>query len=271
MPKLAAVKSFPKILLRSAMELYSGIYLHQAASLAFTTLLTIVPLIIVTVYVMSIFPAFNDQFLLAKEYVFSNFVPTSREVIETYLNNFSEKASTLPVTSILFLGASVLMLIVFVKNIMNEIWGSPRYKNIINSIKHYILVMCLPMLILFGIILTSILMASNWYNLATDYLHIKFIASLLMSFIINTLCFMLLYWGMPNCKVSISYALVGGVLASLLFELAKVGFVYYLYVFPSYELIYGALAVIPIFLIWIYISWSIIIYGALVTKELQDS
>ena len=263
------IRKIVKSAFKSSLQLFTGIYFYQVSALSFTTLFSIVPLFIVTVYVLSIFPIFTSMFTMAKEYIFANFVPASGAVIEKYLTDFSQQAATLPITSILFLAVSVLMLIVLVKNIINDIWGSPQYQSLVDSIAHYLLVLILPIIIIIGIFLTSYLMTSHWYSLAVDYLHIKFILSLVLSIVINSLCFTTLYWVMPSCKVNFINSFIGGGLASLLFEVAKVGFVFYLQIFPSYELIYGALAVLPIFLLWIYISWSIIIFGALVTKALS--
>jgi membrane protein len=237
------------VFLRSAKIFFADKYSYQASALAFTTLLTLVPVLAVAVYILRLMPFFNKLFVFAKQYVFMNFVPTSSVVIEKQLNVFSEQAGALPTGSIAFLVASILMLVLLVKNCINDIWGSPQYKSPILRAAHFLMILVTPIFVAAGMYLSSFF----WMSFITPV-------------IINALCFGLLYIVMPSCHVEIADGVVGGLVAAILFEIAKVTFVLYMQLFPSYQLIYGALAVIPIFLLWLYISWSIIIYGAIVSK-----
>lgn len=242
-------------------------YSYKASALAFTTLLTLVPMFTITVYVLTIFPFFDEVFTLAKHYVFLNFVPTSSVVIEQYLEQFSQQANRLPMTSMLILVVSILMLVALIKNIINEIWGSPGYKNIFLTIAHYIIILSMPVLIAIGIYISYYFFNSYWISSAANTLGLELVLSFLLPIFINTFSFSFLYLLTPSCPVKFLDGVFGGLVAALLFEIAKTGFVFYIKLFPSYELIYGALGVIPIFLIWLYISWSIIIYGAIISNN----
>jgi membrane protein len=82
--------------------------------------------------------------------------------------------------------------------------------------------------------------------------------------------FTILYLTLPNCPVKVRHALCGGFVAMVLFAWAKFGFSWYLVNFPSYELLYGALATIPIFLLWLYLTWIIILLGAIVSYVIAN-
>ena len=90
---------------------------------------------------------------------------------------------------------------------------------------------------------------------------ILFIAPYVFTF----LAFILLYITVPNCKVKLKDAAIGAGISTILFEIIKHGFTFYIAHFPTYKLIYGALAAIPIFLLWLYLSWLVILFGALIS------
>ena len=87
--------------------------------------------------------------------------------------------------------------------------------------------------------------------------------------LIEWVAFSFFHWVMPSCRVQLRFAMIAGLLTTFLFEAAKWGFVQYLHHFPTYHLVYGALATIPILLVWIYLSWVIVILSALVCNVLQ--
>lgn len=262
MPKY---KYLSRLLKTATKRFFADNYLYEASALAFTTLLTLVPLLSILIYVLSIFPFFDKLFMLAKHYIFTNFVPTSGTVIEQYLEEFSQQATVLPTTSMLFLLFSIIMLISLVKNIINTIWGSPRYRNTLLSILHFLAILVMPVLIAISIYITNGVVGFYWITHTADILGLQLLLSGLLVFFTETLSFTLLYMVMPSCPVKLKDGLMGGLVATVLFEIAKTGFVFYIQFFPSYQLIYGALAIVPIFLLWLYISWAIVILGALIS------
>jgi membrane protein len=87
---------------------------------------------------------------------------------------------------------------------------------------------------------------------------------------ITTLAFTLLYVLMPARRVPLTAALCGGLFAALGFEVAKYGFRFYITTMPTYQLVYGALSALPLFLVWIYVSWVVVLIGAAVTATLAE-
>lgn len=246
-------------------------YTYRASALAYTTLLALVPLLSVIVFITSIFPVFNDLIKSAENYAFTNFLPTSNTIIQTYLESFVAKTQNLPTIGILFLFVTVGMLITTIIDTLNEVWqiASVKKRNITLLI-YYLILIIAPLSIGIGIAFSSYLYSLNWFANTTNYFHMNIYLLAFFPYIINIIAFSILYIITPNCHVEWRDGLAGAIIAATLFEIAKKAFAFYLKAFPSYELIYGAIASIPIFLIWLYISWVIILYGALFTHSMYQ-
>lgn len=250
----------------AAKRLFLDKYTYRASALAFTTLLTLVPLVVVIVSIISFFPIFTKFITLAQNYIFENFVPTSGTTIQFYLERFINQATKLPTLGIVFLFFTVITLIITIEHTLNDIWQAQQRKKKITAILLYWLVLILmPLLLGFSVFFGSYVFSISWFSGATSKLGIQIPLLVSLPLLINTVMFSALYVAVPNCKVPWKDGFLGGFIAAGLFEIAKKGFALYMRKFPNYELIYGTLATIPIFLLWIYISWLIILYGALVT------
>ena len=248
-------------------------YTYRASALAFTSLLTIVPLMFVIVFFVSIFPVFKHILLLGENYILQNFIPTSALTIEYYLHGFLQQATQLPTFSFLFLLVTTFMLVYTIEETLNEIWEvkpRPTSKQIAILLVYWILFLLIPILIGLGVFLSSYAYLLSWIVYA-DQPKLYYYLLAFLSLAMNTILFTLTYLYVPNSDVSLDNGFVGGILAALLFEFARFSFALYIESFPSYAVIYGAFAIIPIFLIWLYIFWSIVLYGALVTQGLEKA
>jgi membrane protein len=247
-------------------RLFKEKYTHHAAALAYTTLLALVPLISVILSVVAIFPIFDTFVVLAREYIFSNFIPTSSQIIQTNLESFVQQATKLPLIGILFLLLAAYMLIITVEHTFDEIWNVPKRKSKWSTFILYWLILLLsPIFIGLSVFITTYLVSLSWIVSAQSTLpSFRFLS--ILPVIINTTIFTLMYTVIPHSHVRWRDGMIGGFLVAVLFELAKIGFVFFIKQFNNYEFVYGTLATIPIFLIWIYISWLIILYGALVVN-----
>jgi membrane protein len=247
-------------------RLFKEKYTYRAAALAYTTLLALVPLISVIVSVVALFPIFNQFVILAHDYIFSNFIPTSSQIIQTNLENFVQHTIKLPLIGVLVLLFAAFMLIITVEHTFNEIWNAPKHQSKWSTFILYWLILLLsPVFIGLSVFISTYIFSLSWLVSAQSSLHsFRFLS--ILPLIINTIIFSLLYTVLPHSPVRLRDGLIGGFLAAVLFEFAKIGFAFFIKQFNSYELIYGTLATVPIFLIWIYISWLIILYGALVVN-----
>lgn len=248
-----------KIIFAAVLRFQNEKFTYQAATLAFTTLLALVPLLLVLFYFVTIFPFFKDAVLLGENYIVENFVPASIAPIENYFHDFLQQASSLPILNIIFLFITAAILVDTIEDTLNTIWKtSHTKKHLLMSITYWLIFLLLPLIIGISVFLSS------YIAIFLDKSNFLF---KLIPILINTIVFSLVYIFAPNVRVDWKDGLQSGLVAAILFECLRLGFAMYLHFFPSYALIYGAFATIPIFLFWLYLFWYIVIFSALVIQE----
>lgn len=236
-----------------------------AAALTYTSLLSIVPLLAVGFSILAAFPVFKSVGEEIQNFIFANFVPTSQEMIQDYLLNFVDKASDLTTVGIIFLFVTALLLMETIEQALNDIWRVRKRRKGVAEFTVYWAVLSLgPLLLGISLAVTSYILSLPLVSVVKQPLLT------IMPFILTMLAFTLIYVVVPDRHVPIRHGLLGGFIAALLFEIAKKSFALYVKFFPTYELVYGALATIPIFLIWVYLSWFIILLGAEITCSLTS-
>ena len=261
--KLITVFYFCRFFLRHFYNLRG---MQTASSLAYTTLLSIVPLITVMFGLFGSISVLSDFTEAIQNFIFANFVPEFGWTIQGYLSGYSEKASKLTITGIMVLVVIAIMLMATIDNAFNRIWMVKKRRNPVGRLLVYWAVLTMgPVLIGFGLASTSYILSLPVVADVDSSFNLQ--ARLLgwLPFLTTSVAFSLLYILIPNCFVSKKHALFGGFICAVLFEFAKYGFGIYVREMPSYENIYGAVAIIPLFLIWIYVSWMIVLFGAHIT------
>lgn len=242
---------------------------ESAAMLSYTTLLAIVPLMAVVIGVISAFPVFDQTVVQLQDFIFQNLVPATGDVVQQYLDQFVERSAGMTGTGTAFLIITAILLMATIEKSLNRIWCVDRQRGLTSRLLIYWSVLTLgPLLIGASLGLSSYLVALPLLapEFARSWLQGLFLG--LTPFMITLLAFTLIFIIVPNRRVQWHHALIGGLVSSILFELSKRGFVLYISHFPTYERLYGALATVPIFLIWIYLSWVVILLGASVTAAL---
>ena len=240
--------------------------LQAASSLAYTTLLSIVPLIGVMFSFFGNLTVFEDVSNELQEFVFGNFVPEFGRTVQQYLISFSLNASQLTTTGIIALIIIALMMMSTIESSMNHIWNVLSKRRPLARFLVYWAILTLgPILVGIGLYTTSYILALPVVTSVHSSLMLKTRLLAMMPFVTTTMAFTFMYILVPNCYVNRFSALVGGVIAALFFEVAKYSFGLYVKAVPTYQMIYGAIAVIPMFLIWIYVSWLIVLLGAQIT------
>jgi membrane protein len=234
----------------------------SSGHMAYVSLLSLVPVIMVFFMIMSAFPAFSDFRQVFEDFIFSNFVPASGDVVQTHISEFVGNASGMGAVSIATLLVVALLLISNIDKTLNHLWKTEAQRPIVYTFAIYWMVITLgPLLIGSSIAVTSYLAAIAEF--ADDYTpgfgtaFLKLVPSMAAIG-----AFMILYMVVPNRTVRAKYAIWGAVLAALLFELSKNAFAFYVSSFPSYQVIYGALAAVPILFVWIYLCWIVVLVGA---------
>mgnify|MGYP000004328564 CR=1 FL=1 len=242
-----------------------------AAGLTFTTLLALVPLFAVVLSVSTAFPAFQQWIDALQQFVMRNFLPdTGRRLINTQLMEFAGKAAQLTAIGLVFLGITSLSLMLSIDETFNRLFRVQQPRGLIKRVLIYLAALAVaPLLIGASVSITSwIVGQSLGYLGQPDWVSLGVLRFVPYAF--TCIAFTLVYYLLPNRKVDLRHAIAGGLIAGLAFELAKLGFATYIRYFPTYTMIYGAFAVIPIFLLWVYISWVVVVIGATITAVLPQ-
>ncbi|MCL9776467.1 virulence factor BrkB family protein [Vibrio methylphosphonaticus] len=242
----------------------------NAGYLTYITLLSIVPLLTVLLSVLSSFSIFANTGQILQDFIIQHFVPAAGDAVYSALVEFVSNTTKMTAIGSSFLFVAALMLISNIDRNLNYIWRVKVKRRAVFSFSMYWMILTLgPILVGASIVGTSYV--TSLKILEHDALSGAF--SLLISWlpaILALLAFSGLYLLVPNKKVRFSHALIGSLAATLLFEVSKKAFAYYITQFPSYQLIYGAIAAIPILFIWIYLCWFIVLIGAEVTAALGE-
>lgn len=264
----------PRTLLRFLAEVKDEFIadkcLRTASALSYTTLLSLVPLMAVILATFSAFPAFHDVAAQLELYIFKHFVPALSSPLREHLAQFSEKAAGLRTAGIIVLIFTVLAMMETIDSALNGIWGIRARRSRIATFLVYWAVLTLgPLLIGAGLVATSYLVSLPLVSRVESSLGLKEHLLAWAPVVLSWIAFTVLYMLVPNRRVPLRLAVFGGLIASGLFEVAKRGFAFYITHFPAHEAVYGAFASIPIFLMWIYLSWLVILLGAEITYCLE--
>lgn len=241
-----------------------------AGYLSYVCIMSLVPLVVVMLSMMTSFPLFSELQDSLEAFVYENFVPAASDVVKAYITIFVDNASKMSAVAITFLFVVALLLISSIDKTFNHIWRVSQKRRTVTSLALYWMVLTLgPIFVGASIALSSHVVSIVSGDGADVFILIEWFIYLL-PLIASTLVFVTLYMAVPNVAVPFKFAISGAIVASLLFELAKKAFAAYLTAFPSYQVIYGALATIPILFLWIYVSWFVVLIGALISVSIQE-
>ncbi|PJG83554.1 virulence factor BrkB family protein [Caviibacterium pharyngocola] len=247
--------------------------LTQAAGyLTYSTMLALVPLIMVIFSVFSAFPVFNEVTGELKQFIFTNFAPSASDTVGEYIDQFVNNSKQMSAVGIVSLIVVALMLINSIDRTLNSIWQDTGVRPTVFSFAIYWLILTLgPVIMATSIGISTYVTGLAKDILATD-LSLPFGLKLLslVPFVLTWFIFTLIYTVVPTKKVSIKHSAVGALVAAVFFTLGKQAFAWYITNFPSYQLIYGAMATLPIMLLWLQLSWIAVLLGAQLAAVLAD-
>ena len=241
----------------------------SAGHLAYVSLLSLVPFIMVFFTILSAFPAFSETRGELEALIFNNLLPQASDQLQQYLSRFVGNASGMGAVGIASLLVVALLLIGNIDKTLNRIWQAKSERPIIFTFAIYWMVLTLgPLLIGSSVLVSSYLVGlANYAHEYTPGLATLLLKS--VPFIASISAFFLVYMLVPNKRIKPVHAASGAFVAALLFELCKKAFAFYITSFPSYQMIYGALAVVPILFVWVYLSWIVVLLGAEFTHVLE--
>lgn len=251
--------SFARFLLRRFLD---DRLFQAAGSLAYTTVFALVPLAIVVFGVLGAFPAFGDWSGRLADYVFSHFVPSGARSAQQYLDRFLSGAGQLTAAGVIALVASLLVTLNSVEQTFNHIWRVASARPRLGRFLVYWTVLTLGALLAAATLaLSARVLALPLFRTAEGRL-LADLSLMLTPVLVEFTCIVLIYRVVPHHPVRWRHALPGALVAVLVLELAKWGLGVYLGNFQSYQRVYGTLAILPILLLWIYLSWVAILLGA---------
>ncbi|MGE4500856.1 YihY family inner membrane protein [Hydrogenovibrio thermophilus] len=240
--------------------------LDAVTVLAYASLVGLVPFLTIMLSVFSMSDSFQTFEDAVMDKVFHYLLPASTPMVESYLLQFSQQASKLHGIGIFSMLVIALLLLWTIDQKINAMWDKHLQRSWWVSLLHYIGISVVgPVLLGGSLVLSSVLLAAPvlpGVPLETVFLN-------QLPILINVIGFWFLYRFVPLHRVPWRYALVGAILATFELELLKYGFGLYVKWFPTYNLIYGAFAVIPLFLLWLYLLWFILVFNASVVHQMM--
>jgi len=244
--------------------------LQTAAALSYSSLLALVPLITISFALLTAFDTFEDARVELQQLLFDTFPKDIGTAVSDQFTTFIDNANQMTGVGLAGLGVVAVLLLNTITGGLDAIWrvSEPR-PLVLRILVYWALLTMGPLLVGASLSLSSYAFAAVQWSGVKDYTP-NFVAVRVLPTLLSILGFSLMFLVVPNRAVAVKHAILGAVFAAFLLELLKGGFGYYLSHFPTYQLIYGALAAIPIFLLWMYLSWAAVIFGAELAAALPE-
>jgi membrane protein len=194
----------------------------------------------------------------------------ANRVITVYMQQFADNAARLTAIGTFFLGVTAIALMLTIDNALNAIWSVPRLRPLLHRVLIYWAALTIgPLLIGASLSLTSWLIGISM-GVTEDIPMVNFVLLELAPLALTSTAFSIFYLIVPNRQVKLRHAIAGGVTAAVGFEIMKRVFALYISHFPTYQAVYGAFATLPIFLLWVYLSWLMVLLGAEISASLSS-
>jgi membrane protein len=239
-----------------------------AGSLTYTTLLALVPVFVIAVAVLSSAPFFEDVMSQIKIFLLMNLMPEiAGKIITVYMEEFAGNARRLTTVGLIAVFVLSVVLMLIVDRSLNAIWRVKRSRPYWLSVLGYVVLLVVgPLLIGVSVSITTYLMTLSLSvtNVAPEW-NSRLLRIVPVS--VTTIAFFLIYRIIPHRHVPWRHALFGAAVAAVLFEAGKDLFTLYVSFAPTYNLVYGTFAAVPIFLVWVYLSWLVVLFGAELTAS----
>jgi len=242
--------------------------MRSAAALTSMSLFALVPLMTVTYAALSAIPTFQGMGDEVRDFLFDNLIPSASAEVEYYLADFSEQARNLTGIGIGFLVVTAVLMLRNIESAFNTIWRTRKNRGPIASFLLYWAVLSLgPLFIGLALGIGAYLVSMRVFVEEYDFIGVTAWLLSAAPILLSAAGFSLLYAAVPNCRVPIKHAVAGGVATAIVFNAARSLFAQAAIGSP-YGAIYGAFAAFPLLLLWIFLSWNIILGGGIVVHSL---
>lgn len=243
-----------------------------AGALSFSTLLGLVPLIAVAIGLLQLFPFANGMSTALEKFLLANFLPEKAgATVVKYVSQFAHRAGRASLIGAVVLAATALTQTLTIEHAFNHIWKVKTKRPLLHRVAMHLAALLLGPLIFGGSLAVITYVAGVSFGLINEPAWVSAMFFRLLSIAFMAFLFAALYWGVPNKAVARWHAAIGGICAALGFVAMQKLFGIYIARFPFYTVMYGTFAAIPIFLAWLYLSWGVILAGALITAEMPKA
>jgi membrane protein len=231
----------------------------KASALAFGTVISVVPFMVLSLGFLLAFPTFAEYLQNVHEFIFRHLVPSSANTIQKYVETFALNATKLSATNLVFFMLTAVWLIFSMETVFNSIWQvKKRRHGLAAFLMYWAILTLLPPLGALGVFISLYL-----YSLPLVSLLVQF-AAVFIPVILSFVGYLLLYIALPNCTVKLRHASIGAAVAACTFEISKALFKSYITYSSTDAVVYGVVGAIPVFLFWLYLFWIITLYGAVI-------
>jgi len=245
---------------------------NLAEALAFSTILSLVPLLTIFLSILTLFESFGQFAQLAENFIFTHFLPHTSNTIQFYLHGFIHKALKFSLISLIFLWIIGIKMIFVIEEAFNAIWAVKIKRPLPSALFLYgITLVLFPLALGITAVFISYMLKFSIFSYAAHISLVREITLDILPFTLILGMFFLLYKMIPYTHVKMPCAMGGALFSTLLFFGLKNIFVWYIVHFTSYDVLYGTLSLIPIFLIWVYFMWLITLLGATLSYNLQTA
>lgn len=243
--------------------------MQVAAALAFTTLIALVPLVAVVLSVAEAVPYLSMLIAALDRLVQDALLPSgAASTIAGSIGRFSHKAQGLTLAGIAMLSVTALMLLNTIERAFNHLW-QVKPRSLFTRLKLYAFVMAVWPFVLGAIVAAMTFAVTVSLGFVDESLWIRKFLFKALSVLLLGMFFTFLYYAVPNAQVPRHAALIGGLFATLAFSGMQKVFELYLVKSALFKSVYGAFAAFPVFLIWLHLSWVLVLLGGLIAASLS--
>lgn len=262
---IEVIKKFAYFLVKRAQH---DTVLRVASSLSYTSLIALVPVLAIALAIFSAFPVFSEVRQQVQEFIITNMVPDASADISIYFNEFINATAKLTTIGVIGIALTAILLLSTIENSFNFIFKVNRPRRLTTKITLYWTVITLGPLLLGTAF--SLRGYATFNNVLQSVPEIQLFLGGILPFVLTWLVLTGVYIFVPNKKVGFVNALTGAFVAMFLFWVLKNGFALFMLKNNVYKTLYGAVAVVPLMLIWMYLYWAAVIFGAVVTAAIQE-
>lgn len=244
--------------------------LRGAAALSYTTLLAIVPFMTVMLALFTVFPVFADVRLQMQDFLIQNLMPDTIQNIQNYLVDFISAAAKMTYIGAIGLLITTILMLSTIEDMFNYIFRVRKKRHLTKKAFSYFSIIIGTPIIFWVLLSVKGYLLTLQYFVQDSFFDLKLFLGTLFSNLMTFVVLTIFYKLIPNKKIHLINAFVGALVAFIAMYILRTGFGYFIVWNVTYKTIYGALASIPLILVWMYLWWTVVLSGAVLTDTLEE-